>query len=100
MNGQLESSNQSIVTTLKCKGISSTSKSPWTNILKQVIQEYNNTAHLVTNSPPAYILLVNYPMIFPAFKNFILLFMKLLKYQNDVQLKIILGIKDYTINVT
>lgn len=39
--------NQCIVTRLKCKVNSTTSKAPWTKLLQQVTEEYNNTSHSI-----------------------------------------------------
>ncbi|GBM83719.1 Transposon Tf2-9 polyprotein [Araneus ventricosus] len=55
-NGKCERVNQSIVTKLKCKVNSSSTKTPWTKLLEQVINEYNLTPHSVTKFPPAYLL--------------------------------------------
>ena len=60
-NGKIERVNQSIVTRLKCKVNSTPSKIPWTKLLEQVVQEYNNTPHSVTNFPPAYLLFGQLP---------------------------------------
>lgn len=55
-NGKIERANQNIVTRLKCKVNTSSTRTPWTRFLEQVIKEYNNTPHSVTTFPPAYLL--------------------------------------------
>lgn len=68
-NGKVERVNQSIVTRLKCKVNSSPSKVPWTKLLEQVINEYNNTPHSVTKFPPAYLLFGTLPFDSPLSEN-------------------------------
>jgi len=55
-NGKLERLNQTIVTRLKCRVNHNPSKLPWTKLLDQVVQEYNNTPHSVTKFPPNYLM--------------------------------------------
>lgn len=60
-NGKVERVNSSIVTRLKCKVNSSSKKIPWTTLLNEVINEYNNTPHSVTQFTPAYLLFGTVP---------------------------------------
>ncbi|GBN62388.1 hypothetical protein AVEN_139001-1 [Araneus ventricosus] len=53
MNGKVERVNQSLVTRLKCKINSSSTKVPWTKLLETVTNEYNLTPHSITKYPPA-----------------------------------------------
>lgn len=55
-NGTSERCQQSLVTMLKCKVNSSSTKVPWTKWLEQVVSEYNNTPHTVTKFPPNYLM--------------------------------------------
>ena len=68
-NGKVERVNQSIVTRLKCKVNSSPSKTPWNKLLEQVINEYNNTPHSVTNFPPIYLMFGTLPDNSPFSEN-------------------------------
>ncbi|GBO26401.1 Transposon Tf2-6 polyprotein [Araneus ventricosus] len=68
-NGKCERVNQSIVTKLKCKVNSSSTKTPWTKLLEQVINEYNLTPHSVTKFPPAYLLFGTLPYSPPLTQN-------------------------------
>lgn len=55
-NGKIERLNQTIVTRLKCKVNTSSSRTPWTKLLAEVLDEYNNTPHSVTQFTPNYLL--------------------------------------------
>ena len=68
-NGKVERVNQSIVSKLKCKVNSSSTKVPWTKLLEQVIDEYNHTPHTVTKFPPAYLLFGTLPYNSPIGQN-------------------------------
>lgn len=60
-NGKNERVNQTIVAKLRCKVNSSSKKIPWTKLLEQVTNEYNNLPHAVTGFPPAYLMFGNLP---------------------------------------
>ena len=60
-NGKIERLNQTIVTRLKCKVNSSTTKVPWTKLLDEVLNQYNLTPHAVTTFAPSYLLLGQLP---------------------------------------
>lgn len=53
--------NQTIVTRLKCKVNSSSTKIPWTKLLEEVLNQYNDTPHSVTQFNPSYLLLGKLP---------------------------------------
>lgn len=61
--------NQTIVTRLKCKVNASSRKIPWTKLLEQVVNEYNNTPHSITQFPPAYLLFGSLPYDPPLQEN-------------------------------
>lgn len=60
-NGKVERVNQTIITRLRCKVNSVSNKVPWTNLLNEVVNEYNHTPHSVTQMTPAYLLLGTLP---------------------------------------
>ncbi|GBO01988.1 hypothetical protein AVEN_151872-1 [Araneus ventricosus] len=68
-NGKVERVNQSLVTRLKCKVNSSSTKVPWTKLLEIVTNEYNLTPHSITKYPPAYLLLGTLPYNSPIGQN-------------------------------
>ncbi|GBO38115.1 Transposon Ty3-G Gag-Pol polyprotein [Araneus ventricosus] len=68
-NGKVERVNQSLVTRLKCKVNSSSTKVPWTKLLESVTNEYNLTPHSITKYPPAYLLLGTLPYDSPIGQN-------------------------------
>ncbi|GFV97181.1 retrotransposable element Tf2 protein type 3 [Trichonephila clavipes] len=59
-NGKNEKVNQTLVAKLRCK-VNSTTKTPWTKLLEQVTNEYNNSPHDVTGFPPAYLMFGTLP---------------------------------------
>ncbi|GBM05890.1 Transposon Tf2-6 polyprotein [Araneus ventricosus] len=68
-NGKVERVNQSLVTRLKCKVNSTSTKVPWTKLLESVTNEYNLTPHSITKYPPAYLLLGTLPYDSPIGQN-------------------------------
>ncbi|GBO03517.1 hypothetical protein AVEN_55464-1, partial [Araneus ventricosus] len=68
-NGKVERVNQSLVTRLKCKINSTSTKVPWTKLLESVTNEYNLTPHSITKYPPAYLLLGTLPYDSPIGQN-------------------------------
>ncbi|GBL53632.1 Transposon Tf2-9 polyprotein, partial [Araneus ventricosus] len=68
-NGKVERVNQSLVTRLKCKVNSTSTKVPWTKLLESVTNEYNLTPHSITKNPPAYLLLGTLPYDSPIGQN-------------------------------
>ncbi|GBO21259.1 Transposon Ty3-G Gag-Pol polyprotein [Araneus ventricosus] len=68
-NGKVERVNQSLVTRLKCKVHSTSTKVPWTKLLESVTNEYNLTPHSITKYPPAYLLLGTLPYDSPIGQN-------------------------------
>ncbi|GBO26269.1 hypothetical protein AVEN_238822-1 [Araneus ventricosus] len=68
-NGKVERVNQSLVTRLKCKVNSTSTKAPWTKLLESVTNEYNLTPHSITKYPPAYLLLGTLPYDSPIGQN-------------------------------
>ncbi|GBN80895.1 Transposon Tf2-6 polyprotein [Araneus ventricosus] len=67
--GKVERVNQSLVTRLKCKVNSTSTKVPWTKLLESVTNEYNLTPHSITKYPPAYLLLGTLPYDSPIGQN-------------------------------
>ncbi|GFY36380.1 uncharacterized protein TNCV_3450831 [Trichonephila clavipes] len=57
---QMERVNQTLVAKLRCK-VNSTTKIPWTKLIEQVTNEYNNSPHDVTGFPPAYLMFGTLP---------------------------------------
>ncbi|GBM10307.1 Transposon Ty3-G Gag-Pol polyprotein, partial [Araneus ventricosus] len=68
-NGKVERVNQSLVTRLKYKVNSTSTKVPWTKLLESVTNEYNLTPHSITKYPPAYLLLGTLPYDSPIGQN-------------------------------
>ncbi|GBO29619.1 Transposon Ty3-G Gag-Pol polyprotein [Araneus ventricosus] len=68
-NDKVERVNQSLVTRLKCKVNSTSTKVPWTKLLECVTNEYNLTPHSITKYPPAYLLLGTLPYDSPIGQN-------------------------------
>ncbi|GBO09375.1 Transposon Ty3-G Gag-Pol polyprotein, partial [Araneus ventricosus] len=68
-NGKVERVNQSLVTRLKCKVNSTSTKVPWTKLLESVTNEYNLTPHSITKYPLAYLLLGILPYDSPIGQN-------------------------------
>ncbi|GBO11320.1 hypothetical protein AVEN_228542-1 [Araneus ventricosus] len=68
-NGKVERVNQSLVTRLKCKVNSTSTKVPWTKLLESVTNEYNLTPHSITKYLPAYLLLGTLPYDSPIGQN-------------------------------
>ncbi|GBN47966.1 hypothetical protein AVEN_84124-1 [Araneus ventricosus] len=68
-NGKVERVNQSLVTKLKCKVNSSSTKVPWTKLLESVTNEFYLTPHSITKYPPAYLLLGTLPYNSPIGQN-------------------------------
>ncbi|GBN73259.1 Transposon Ty3-G Gag-Pol polyprotein [Araneus ventricosus] len=68
-NDKVERVNQSLVTRLKCKVNSTSTKVPWTKLLESVTNEYNLTPHSITKYPPAYLLLGTLPYDSPIGQN-------------------------------
>ncbi|GFY34960.1 retrovirus-related Pol polyprotein from transposon 17.6 [Trichonephila clavipes] len=68
-NGKNESVNQSLVTRLKCKVNTSSTKILWTELLDQVCNENNTTPHSITKYPPAYLLFGLLPYQSPIDQN-------------------------------
>ncbi|GBO27396.1 Transposon Tf2-9 polyprotein [Araneus ventricosus] len=68
-NGKVERVNQSLVTRLKCKVNSTSTKVPWTKLLESFTNEYNLTPHSITKYPPAYLLLGTLPYDSPIGQN-------------------------------
>ncbi|GBN40239.1 Transposon Ty3-I Gag-Pol polyprotein [Araneus ventricosus] len=68
-NGKVEGVNQSLVTRLKCKVNSTSTKVPWTKLLESVTNEYNLTPHSITKYPPAYLLFGTLPYDSPIGQN-------------------------------
>ncbi|GBO38356.1 Transposon Tf2-6 polyprotein [Araneus ventricosus] len=68
-NGKVERVNQSLVTRLKCKVNSTSTKVPWTKLLESVTNEYNLTPYSITKYPPAYLLLGTLPYDSPIGQN-------------------------------
>ncbi|GBM34436.1 hypothetical protein AVEN_176497-1 [Araneus ventricosus] len=68
-NGKVERVNQSLVTRLKCRVNSTSTKVPWTKLLESVTNEYNLTPHSITKYPPAYLLLGTLPYDSPIGQN-------------------------------
>ncbi len=55
-NGLCERVNQTIVTRLRCKLNDNNQNKCWTKLLENVVEEYNNTVHSVTQFSPKYLL--------------------------------------------
>ncbi|GBN83835.1 Retrovirus-related Pol polyprotein from transposon 17.6 [Araneus ventricosus] len=68
-NVKVERVNQSLVTRLKCKVNSTSTKVPWTKLLESVTNEYNLTPHSITKYPPAYLVLGTLPYDSPIGQN-------------------------------
>ena len=56
-NGKIEHLNQTIVTWLKCKVNSASSKIHCPKLLSEFLNQYNSTPHAVTKLSPSYLLL-------------------------------------------
>ncbi|GFU53222.1 transposon Tf2-6 polyprotein [Trichonephila clavipes] len=68
-NVKNECLNQSFVTRLKCKVNASSTKTPRTNLIDQVCNEYNSTPRSITKYPPAYLLFGLFPYQSPIDQN-------------------------------